>query len=103
MFPSRDIDITTIMKLLFIYSGVAVGILAALMFSPAHALAATTNISSSTAQHSAWNDEIGWIDFYTTGNVTVTSAQLSGYASSSAGVIALDCATSPSGSCADQL
>jgi hypothetical protein len=70
------------------------------MFSPAHALAATTNISSSTAQHSAWNDEIGWIDFYTTGNVTVTSAQLSGYASSSAGVIALDCATSPSGSCA---
>ena len=46
----------------------------------------------------AWNDNIGWIDFgYSAGNVNVTSTQLSGYASSSVGFIALDCATSPNG------
>jgi hypothetical protein len=45
----------------------------------------------------AWNDTIGWIDFYSTGNVNVASAQLTGYATSSVGYIALDCATSPNG------
>lgn len=45
----------------------------------------------------AWNDVIGWIDFYSTGNVNVTSTQLTGYANSSVGYIALDCATSPNG------
>ena len=90
---------TIAMKSSFIYSGIVAGVFAALVFLPATALAAT-NINSSPAQHSAWNDEIGWIDFYTSGNVTVSSAQLTGYANSAAGAIALDCATSPSGSCA---
>ena len=45
----------------------------------------------------AWNDTIGWIDFYSTNNVNVLPAQLNGYANSSVGYIALDCATSPNG------
>lgn len=58
---------------------------------------ASTNISSSGNAHWAWNDAIGWIDFYTPGTVTVGSSGLTGYASSSVGQISLDCATSPSG------
>lgn len=47
----------------------------------------------------AWNDFIGWIDFcYPAGNVTVESAQLTGYAyNDDIQEIALDCATSPIG------
>lgn len=56
---------------------------------------AATNIDSTYRY--AWNDVIGWVDFYTTNNVNVSSTQLTGYASSSMGFIALDCATSPSG------
>jgi len=56
---------------------------------------AATNIDSTYRY--AWNDVIGWIDFYSTGNVNVSSVQLTGYASSSVGFIALDCATSPNG------
>ncbi len=56
---------------------------------------AATNIDSTYRY--AWNDLIGWVDFYGTNNVNVSSTQLTGYASSSAGFIALDCATSPSG------
>ncbi len=56
---------------------------------------AATNIDST--YHWAWNDVVGWIDFYYTGNVNVNSSQLTGYASSSIGYIALDCATSPNG------
>ncbi len=97
MFLSRDIRVTITMKSFFIYSGIAVGVLGALLFIPVSAAHAASNIDSSAAQHSAWNDAIGWIDFYTTGNVTVASNQLSGYASSSAGYISLDCATSPNG------
>jgi len=83
------------MKLLFIYSGIAVGVLSAFLFAPTPAAFAATNINASVAQHSAWNDAIGWIDFYSTGNVNVLSSQLQGYASSSVGYISLDCATSP--------
>lgn len=56
---------------------------------------AATNVSSTNFR--AWNDNIGWIDFYSTNNVNVSSAKLTGYASSSVGYIALDCATSPNG------
>ena len=56
---------------------------------------AATNIDSSYRY--AWNDLIGWVDFYSTGNVNVSSTQLIGYASSSVGFIALDCATTPNG------
>jgi len=58
---------------------------------------AATNIDSTYRW--AWNDVIGWIDFYSTANVNVTSTQLTGYASSSIGFIALDCATAPSPNC----
>jgi len=84
------------MKSLIIYGGILGGIFAALIFAPAHAFAAT-NINSTSSQHWAWNDEIGWIDFYDTGNVIVSSAGLTGYASSSAGNVSLDCHTSPGG------
>lgn len=48
----------------------------------------------------AWNDVIGWIDFYYTGNqnVEITDTDLRGYASSSVGFISLNCASGPPGS-----
>lgn len=56
----------------------------------------TPNIDAT--DHWAWNDVIGWIDFgYGPGNVGVNNAKLFGYASSSVGLIAFDCATSPNG------
>lgn len=59
---------------------------------------AATNITGSpTGDHYAWNDLIGWIDWYNTNTITVSSQQLTGYASSTAGEISLDCATSPAG------
>ena len=64
-------------------------------FSIFHFADAATNIDFTYRY--AWNDTIGWIDFYSTNNVNVASAQLTGYASSSDGYIALDCATSPNG------
>jgi len=56
---------------------------------------AATNIDSTYRY--AWNDVVGWLDFYSTNNVNVSSTQLTGYASSSVGFVALDCATSPNG------
>lgn len=56
---------------------------------------AATNIDSTNKW--AWNDIIGWIDHYATNNVTVSSSIIQGYASSSIGYIAFDCATSPNG------
>jgi len=47
----------------------------------------------------AWNDVIGWIDFFNAPGVGVSNAQLIGYASSSVGIIAMDCLTSPTPSC----
>lgn len=58
---------------------------------------AATNISSTSTEHFAWNDAIGWIDFYATNNVNVENAQLVGYASSSVGAIALNCNSTPNG------
>jgi hypothetical protein len=57
-------------------------------------------IFSASTTHWAWNDEIGWIDFSPEIAVTVnvSSAQLTGYASSSVGSISLDCGTAPNGS-----
>ena len=59
-------------------------------------VSAATNISSGAYERWAWNDVIGWIDFYSTNNVNVTISKIEGYASSSVGYIAFDCATSPS-------
>lgn len=61
---------------------------------------AATNIDSSNRW--AWNDLIGWIDFYGTNTVNVSSQQLTGYASSSAGDISLDCATTRNGNICSQ-
>ncbi len=58
---------------------------------------AATNISSSTTGHWAWNDIIGWMDFYNTNTITVGAYGLTGYASSTAGDISLDCHTTRSG------
>ncbi len=55
------------------------------------------SISSTTADHYAWNDIIGWINFYSSGTVQLTSQRLRGYANSSAGQISLDCATTSIG------
>lgn len=45
----------------------------------------------------AWNEAIGWIDFKYYNNVYASATQLTGYASSAAKEIALDCATTPNG------
>ena len=55
----------------------------------------TTNIDFSNRW--AWNDVIGWMDFYSTGNVNVLAGKLQGYATSSVGYIALHCDSSPNG------
>ena len=54
---------------------------------------AATNISATTTEHWAWNDIIGWIDFYNTSTTVVTSTKIEGYASSSVGDVSFDCAT----------
>jgi len=69
----------------------AVGaVLCAVFFLSVIALA-STNISSDPAYHWIWNDVIGWINLYGTGDVAVTSAGLTGEASSSAGLISFNC------------
>lgn len=56
---------------------------------------AATNISSSDRY--AWNDNIGWIDFYSTNNLNVFYDRLEGYASSSVGDVAFNCNSTPNG------
>ncbi len=63
---------------------------------------AATNISSDTSSHWAWNDIVGWMDFYNTNTITVSSQGLTGYASSSAGDISLDCHTTSAGNICSQ-
>lgn len=68
-----------------------------LVRSPRGVAFASTNVSSGGNSHWAWNDAVGWIDFYSPGTVEVSGTGLTGYASSSMGQISFDCATSPSG------
>ncbi len=56
---------------------------------------AATNIDSTYRW--AWNDVMGWIDFYSTGNVNVYNDRLEGFASSTLGDIALNCNSTPNG------
>ena len=63
---------------------------------PTKNLQITAGSGIDPAHHYAWNDVIGWIDFIYYSNVSVGST-ISGYASSSAGDIALDCSTTPNG------
>jgi hypothetical protein len=61
-----------------------------------------TNIGSDSVSHWAWNDLAGWIDFYSTDSVNVTSQKLLGYASSSIGDVSLDCSTTVVGNICGQ-
>lgn len=66
--------------------------------STVHTVHAITNISAISTEHWAWNDSVGWINFYDPyQNITVDGLGLTGYASSSAREISLDCASSPNG------
>jgi len=57
---------------------------------------ANTTISPDSYNHYAWNDTIGWIDFYNTpGTISMSSDGITGYANSDVGYIAFDCASSP--------
>lgn len=60
--------------------------------------AATNIVAVPTTDHWAWNDIVGWTDFYNTNTASVLDTQLIGYASSSVGDISLDCATTRNGS-----
>ncbi len=59
---------------------------------------ASTNIDSTNKW--AWNDNLGWINFFSPGTVNITPSLIQGYAvweSFPLSYIALDCATSPNG------
>lgn len=81
-----------ILKIIF-----AVALFPIVIFFVARMAEAATNINSGTASHWAWNDLIGWINFYNTLTVNVNSPSLTGYASSSASDISLDCHTTSAG------
>ncbi|MDO8536823.1 MAG: hypothetical protein Q7R94_01090 [bacterium] len=72
-------------------------VLSFFLFFGAKSASAATNINSTTTEHWAWNDLIGWINFYSTNNINVGLQNLTGYASSSAGDISLDCHTTRNG------
>lgn len=85
-------------KIHLIFGGLFCFVLALVIYFLAiKIIKAATNISSNPSEHWAWNDIIGWINFYNTNTVNVTSQKLTGYADSPAGYISLDCATSPNG------
>lgn len=75
---------------LLIFAIVFIGIIAIFKL-----VLAATDIDS--VNRWAWNDVIGWIDFYQTGNVNVYGDRLEGYTSSSVGYIALNCNSTPNG------
>jgi len=76
---------------------VLVGLVLLLGLLAALEVGAATNISPTSTEHFAWDDVEGWWDFYATDSVTVYGTRLEGYASSSAGNLSLDCATTASG------
>lgn len=60
-------------------------------------------ISSSSPHYFGWTDLFGWLDFWNSGNgAGVTSQGLTGYASSSAGPLSLDCHTTSIGNICTQ-
>ncbi|MBI2623601.1 MAG: hypothetical protein HYW65_03440 [Candidatus Liptonbacteria bacterium] len=60
-----------------------------------HVVVAATDINSTNRY--AWNDLIGWLDFYAENTVKVNSQNLRGYATSTVGDVSLDCHTTRSG------
>jgi len=73
-------------------------LLATIYWLSAGRVYAQSNID--TIERWAWNDVIGWMDFryIENPNITVTSSDVRGYASSSIGYISLNCAYGPPGS-----
>ena len=65
------------------------------MFAGALLVSAATDIDSTNRY--AWNDLIGWMDFYAESSVKVNSQNLRGYATSTVGDISLDCHTTRNG------
>ncbi len=58
----------------------------------------TTTYGIDSTYRYAWSENIGWIDFYSTGTVEVGDTQLKGFAQAeTVGYIALDCGTTPNG------
>jgi len=89
-----------ILKVVFwIFVAVVIILALALVFTSPQSVRANpgTNINATTTEHFAWNDILGWIDFYNTDTVTVWGTRVEGYASSSFGDVSLDCSTSPNG------
>lgn len=82
LFSSRKLFVFLIIVSIFVAIGVVL---------------AATNISSTYPNYFAWNDVIGWMDFYTPNTIQVQTHMVLGYASSSAGDISLDCATTRNG------
>lgn len=66
-----------------------------LIFYQLNLTMASTNIDA--INRWTWNDVSNWIDFYSTNTVTVYGTRLEGYASSSIGYIAFNCASTPNG------
>lgn len=81
----------------FVILAVLLALFLAFYKPPQTARAAGTNINAANSEHFAWNDMIGWIDFYGTNTVMVGTSSITGYASSAASFVALDCSTSPIG------
>ena len=65
------------------------------LFFAVFVVQAATDIDSTNRY--AWNDLIGWMDFYAEDTVKVNSQNLRGYATSTVGDISLDCHTTRSG------
>ena len=57
-----------------------------------------SSIDSTIPNYYAWNDVFGWIDFHQTNTVGVSNTELTGYANSGVGYIALNCNSAPNGS-----
>lgn len=91
-------NLMKVLKILFWTVIIFVIVLAlVLSFGSQKAKASPGGISPGANDHWAWNNIIGWIDFYNNDVVNFASQKLSGYASSSVGDISLDCATTRNG------
>lgn len=88
------------------FAHITSGVVLAGFLAMASVAGAATNITSTYPGYFGWNDAIGWLQFNTSAStmtVNVLSPYLQGYASSTSGVISLDCNTSPNGNiCAAQ-
>ena len=78
-----------------------VAVMAGIVLGGALVALASTNIDvNGNGYQWGWNDVIGWIDMKSTNTLTVSSSTgsvVTGYASSSVGMIVFDCSVTPSG------